>query len=99
MSDEIKVTVDGVPVKFGDRVWRWQGWGNPKLRKLNKVDLGMWWEMMRKQIYSTEQAALEAAVAEQRIAMVKAAGRLRATRKAIERFAARLVVMKGGQWR
>jgi hypothetical protein len=97
MSDEIKVTVDGVPVKLGDLVWRWQGWGNPKLRKLDKVDLGMWWQMMRKQIYSTEQAVLEVAIAEQRIAMVKAAGKLRATRKAIERLTARLAETMGGR--
>jgi len=32
---ERKLTVDGVPVKLGDRVWYWIGYGSPRLRKLN----------------------------------------------------------------
>lgn len=94
MSDDIKRTVDGVPVKLGDHVWRWRGWGNPQRRKLDKVDLGMWWEMVRKQIYSTERAALEAAISEQLANLKKIDNKARATRNAIERLAERLA--KGG---
>jgi hypothetical protein len=71
-------TVDGVPVKLGDRVWFWRGWGSPNRRALNKVDLGMWWvHMTSKQIYSTERAALDAAIADERDNLKKARQRAR----------------------
>lgn len=89
MSDQR--TVDGVPVKLGDRVWFWPGWGNVRQRALNKTDLGMWWtHMTSKRIYSTERAALEAALVGEREALRKAKQRVRRASGAVERLKDRL---------
>lgn len=80
-------TVDGVPVKLGDRVWRWMGWGAPRLRRLDKTDLGMWWlHMISKQIYSTERAALDAAIADRRRDLAKARGQVRGAAGSLKRL-------------
>jgi hypothetical protein len=82
-------TVDGVPVKVGDVVWLWVGWGNVKQRKLDRVDLGMWWSMRSKEIFSTERAALDAALANQRQELKKTRQKVRSIQRLLERLTAR----------
>ena len=90
-------TVDGVPVKLGDEVWFWKGWGSPRQRRLNKTDLGPWWtSMTSKSIFSTERAAIERAVADERVALKKATQQVRRARGAIERLTAQLRRVEDG---
>lgn len=89
MSDERK-TVDGFPVKVGDRVWTAHPWGLVKLTTMQKHHLGMWWDsMVSKQIYSTESAALDAAIATKKAELKKAKQEIRSAAKAIERLTER----------
>jgi hypothetical protein len=88
-------TVDGVPVKVGDRVWFIRA-GRITKRALDKTDLGMWWETItRKTIYSTQQAALDGAIAEEMESLRKARQEVRRATKAIERFAAQRAGARG----
>lgn len=87
---EERRTVDGIPVKLGDQVWFWRGYGSPRLRKLDKTDLGMWWaSMTSKAIYSTERAALDAALEDERRALKKAKQQASTASLAIERLTKR----------
>lgn len=94
MSDDQK-TVDGVPVKVGDMVWFWIA-GRIIQRNLTRTDLGYWWEHRTKpRIYSTERAAVGAALVERCYSYKRAMqDRLRAI-KSIERLSARLEKIKG----
>lgn len=84
-------TVDGVPVKVGDSVWRADARIATVTRcRLYAHHLGSWWGSVSKKIYSTEGAALIAAIASQKKARSKARREIRRATKAIERLAARL---------
>lgn len=90
-------TVDGVPVKVGDLVWSWRGHGSPRRKVATKVDLGPWWESMTSRwFFSTERAALEAAVEDQQEALAKAKRDARRAEAGIKRHRARLAEMAGG---
>ena len=85
-----RCTVDGVPVKLGDRVWFWHCC-RVYQRALHRTDLGMWWEpKTSNQIYSTERAALDAAITDERIALNRAKRDVLRTSRSIERLSARL---------
>lgn len=85
-----KMTVDGVPVKVGDRVWRVHACG-VRLCTLHKHHLGAWWDsMVKEQIYSTERAALAGAIEAEKEALKRTNRNARRALKAIERWTARL---------
>jgi hypothetical protein len=91
MTPTAHQTVDGHPVKLGDQVWFWNGWGSVRQRRLNKVDLGMWWaSMTSKSIFSTERAALERAIEDERAALKRARQKVRSKLRSIERLTAQL---------
>jgi hypothetical protein len=83
-------TVDGTAVKKGDRVWRTYCAGVTS-RVLTKSCLGNWtWQWLGKELYSTESAALSAALAVSKKDLAKAKTAVRRATKAIERLTARL---------
>jgi hypothetical protein len=91
VSIEERRTVDGLLVKVGDTVWHD---GNVGVRtcKLAKHHLGMWWPWFGQRIYSTERAALTAAIEREKKALKKAKQQERRATKSIERLTARLEI-------
>jgi len=84
-------TVDGIPVKVGDIVWRVDRYiAAVTSCRLYGHHLGMWWDQLSTQIYSTERAALSAAIKAQKIARSKAVSAERKAVRGIERLTARL---------
>jgi hypothetical protein len=91
VSDIHRATVDGVPVKVGDVVWRADAHiATVTSCRLYAHHLGMWWQTTSKEIYSTERAALAAAIKLQKIARSKAQSAERRAARAIERFVVRM---------
>lgn len=89
-------TVDGVPIKLGDRVWFARPGSRVTHRAINKVDLGMWWEALTsKQAYSTERAALTALLAHERRALGKARDEARRATRSIGRLTELLIATSG----
>jgi hypothetical protein len=82
-------TVDGFPVRTGDTVWHVSG---PSVRtcRLSKHHLGMWWQWMGKEIYSTEGAALASAIENEKRALDKAKREVRRATRSLKRPIARL---------
>ena len=91
MSDQR--TVDGVPVVVGDKVWTSDVCGVRRTTML-KCHLGWWWSMTSKQIFSTERAAIEDAIAKNAAALKRAKGEQRRASNAINRLRARLESVK-----
>ena len=87
-ADECR-TVDGKIVKIGDTAWRTDGC-TVRACALQKHHLGMWWSWLSKCIYSTEAAALRAAIDNNKADLKKAQREQRRARGAIDRFSARL---------
>ena len=82
-------TVDGLPVRIGDVVWQASG---PSVRtcRLSKYHLGMWWQWMGREIYSTEGAALAAAIENEERALGRAKREVARATRALKRLTARL---------
>lgn len=84
-------TVDGVPVAVGDRVWRVDPYvARVTCCRLYRHHLGMWWETTSKEIYSTERAAVAAAIKNQRRELGKSRREVRRAIVAVEKLTARL---------
>lgn len=96
-NDDLKRTVDGVPVKRGDRVWIDHGYGLVTTKKLDKTDLGFWWDRRSTEIYSTEAAALAAAIEGRKKALVRARRDAKAAEKSIARLRGRLARVAIGE--
>ncbi len=91
-TGDIRVTVDGVAIKKGDRVWRTTG-ASVNRRKVDAWDLTDWaWQFFGKQIYSTEFAAVAAAIVLAKKDLKKAKAEVRRAGIAIARLTARLEV-------
>jgi hypothetical protein len=87
-------TVDGFPVKTGDMVWHASG---PSVRtcRLSKHHLGMWWQWMGKEIYSTEEAALASAIKNEKKSLEKARREVQRATRSLKRLTARLPHSRG----
>ena len=84
-------TVDGLSVRVGMQVWFVHPWGLLTKKKLDKTDLGAWWSTRTKgRIYSTERAAIEAAIVKRRADLTRAKREASAAMKAIAKLQARL---------
>lgn len=87
-------TVDGVPVKVGDIVWRVRQYCGICKRKLDRNDLGAWWWSIKTEIYSTEFAAIVGAIESEKHAIAKAKKEASRALRAIERLMKRLAKTK-----
>lgn len=85
MSDDRK-TVDGVPVKVGDLVWTSRPGDRVRQRKLTKLDLGYWWDMLGPEIYSTKVGAIRGAIKREAARRSKALREARTAAVSIERL-------------
>lgn len=88
---EERRTADGVLIKIGDTVWRADILRSSKVAKHH---LTMWWGWIGAIIYSTETAALEAAIARERQALKKATAAVRNAKRSIDRYSKRLAGRK-----
>lgn len=84
-------TIDGVPVKVGDVVWRASAYVSSITKcRLYKHHLDAWWERMSKEIYSTEYAAIAGQIEREKQRLDKARREVRRATKSIERLRERL---------
>lgn len=89
MSEILHSTVDGVPIQVGSSVWRINA-GNVRRMTIARHHLALWWSWLRTQIYSTEPAALRAAIEAEILAAKRAYNERRRAFKAVARFSDRL---------
>jgi hypothetical protein len=96
MSDAIeRRTVDGISVKVGDTVFRADTYtASDTSCRLYKHHLGMWWERLSAEVFSTEQSAILGAIGNQKKVLAKARKEVRRANKAIERLTAKLTSAK-----
>lgn len=84
-------TVDGLPVRVGMHVWFVHPWGRLTKKKLDKTDLGAWWSSRTKdRIYSTERAAVKAAIVKRRADISHAKREIKLAMRALATLQARL---------
>jgi hypothetical protein len=83
-------TVDGAMIAVGHVVWRVRQYMGIRQLKLRRHHLGLWWSMISKEIYSTERAAILAALDIERDALRKAKTEARRATGAMAKLAERL---------
>lgn len=90
-----RITVDGAPVKRGDRVWFVERlWGSVRCRKIQKHELGDWhWSSIGPRIYVDERNAIRAALEGARRRLRVAQRDAIRERKNVEKFKARLAAL------
>lgn len=90
MTVDEKYTVNGVPVKVGDKVWSAHRYSGVRLTTMTNVHLGYWWYRVKKEIYSTESLAIRAAIEAETEDLRKAKQEVTRATKAVARLHNRL---------
>jgi len=89
-----RITVDGAVVEIGNVVWRvHRTYCSITRKRLTKHDLGSYWQFFSKEMFASQHAAVEVALADAQERARQAVRDLRRERRNIEKLQARLAGM------